>query len=287
MNVARRAGGGRRLAVWSGLVLVLVLLLGLALGAPDGGAGALLAQGPTAAPAAPAGQASPLESLEAQGAQAVSAARDPLGGEPFDPWREALISLPLAALLGTALAFRPVRRGTPPRDPAVIQTQIVLAIVGALIMLVVGASLARAFGIVGAASLVRYRAKIDDPKDAAVMLVALSIGLASGVGIYIVAAVCTIFILIALWILESIEPKPRRELMLRIAGKEVDDLRPEVEALLKRVRVPYELRATGNEEVNYSLDWPVRRRTDRLVDAILQLDKSGEATVEVAPPKKK
>ena len=33
-------------------------------------------------------------------------------------------------------------------------------------MLVVGSSLARAFGIVGAAGLVRYRAKIDDPKDA-------------------------------------------------------------------------------------------------------------------------
>lgn len=32
-------------------------------------------------------------------------------------------------------------------------------------MLVVGTSLARAFGIVGAAGLVRYRSKIDDPKE--------------------------------------------------------------------------------------------------------------------------
>src|SRR6185503_945199 len=106
-------------------------------------------------------------------------------------WREAVISLPLAALLGAVLAFRPVRRGTPPRDPAVIQTQVVLAVVGAVVMLIVGASLARAFGIVGAASLVRYRAKIGDPKDAAVMLAALSVGLASGAGIYAVAALVT------------------------------------------------------------------------------------------------
>jgi hypothetical protein len=84
-----------------------------------------------------------------------------------NPWRE-LIGLPVAAALGAALAFRPVHRGTPARDPAVIQTQIVLAVVGALIMMVVGASLARAFGILGAANLVRYRAKIGDPKDAAV-----------------------------------------------------------------------------------------------------------------------
>ena len=64
------------------------------------------------------------------------------------------------------LALRPRRNGTPERQPAVVQTQIILAVVGALIMLVVGASLARAFGIVGAANLIRYRSKIDDPKDA-------------------------------------------------------------------------------------------------------------------------
>ena len=40
---------------------------------------------------------------------------------------------------GTALALRPRRKGTPPRTPAVVQTQIILAVVGAIIMLVVGA----------------------------------------------------------------------------------------------------------------------------------------------------
>jgi len=65
--------------------------------------------------------------------------------------REAALSLPIAAALGAVLAFRPQRRGTPPRRPAVVQTQIILSVVGALVMLVVGASIARAFGIVGAA----------------------------------------------------------------------------------------------------------------------------------------
>jgi hypothetical protein len=46
-------------------------------------------------------------------------------------------------VLGTALALGPRRAGSPRRDPAVIEREIVLAIVGALIMLVVGASLAR------------------------------------------------------------------------------------------------------------------------------------------------
>ena len=48
---------------------------------------------------------------------------------------DALVRLPLAAALGTALALRPKLKGTPPRMPAVVQTQIILAIVGAIIML--------------------------------------------------------------------------------------------------------------------------------------------------------
>ena len=91
------------------------------------------------------------------------------------------------------------------RMPAVVQTQIILSVVGAIIMLVVGASLARAFGIVGAANLIRYRSKIDDPKDAVVMLCALAVGLASGVGLYALAVFSTVFLVIALGIIESFE----------------------------------------------------------------------------------
>ena len=82
----------------------------------------------------------------------------------MDQLQHALARLPIAAGLASVLALRPRRRGTPKRQAPVVQTQIILAIVGALVMLVVGSSLARAFGIVGAAGLVRYRAKIEDPK---------------------------------------------------------------------------------------------------------------------------
>ena len=124
--------------------------------------------------------------------------------------RRALVRLPLAAALGAALALRPKRRGTPPRQIAVVQTQIVLAGVGAVIMLIVGSSLARAFGIVGAANLIRYRSKIDDPKDAVVMLCALAVGLASGVGLYLLAGIATAFLLGLLWVIESFQPAVTR-----------------------------------------------------------------------------
>src|SRR5258707_612635 len=97
-------------------------------------------------------------------------------------------------------------RGTPPRQAHVIQTQIILAVVGAVVMLVVGSSLARAFGIVGAAGLVRYRAKIEDPKDAGVMLSTLAVGLAAGVGVWMLAVFATVFILVVLAVVGWVGP---------------------------------------------------------------------------------
>src|SRR3954463_1452929 len=122
--------------------------------------------------------------LQAPAQEQRAQAQDDHPLHPLHEIDDAMVRLPLAAALGAALALRPKRRAPPPRPPAVVQPQIFLAVVGAVVMLVVGASLARAFGIVGAANLVRYRSKIDDPKDAAVMLCALSVGLASGVGLY-------------------------------------------------------------------------------------------------------
>src|SRR5918995_1100555 len=149
----------------------------------------------------------------------------------------AVLALPLAALLGAGLAFRPRRRGTPPRSAPVIQTQIILAVVGALVMMVVGASLARAFGIVGAANLIRYRAKIEDPKDAVVMLTTLSIGLATGVELYGLALFAAVFILLVLWVVESLEPERRKTFELKVVAGDPAAIRNGVEAVLRRYDV--------------------------------------------------
>src|SRR5204863_7229652 len=146
----------------------------------------------------------------------------------------AFMRLPIAAGLATLLAVRPRRRGTPPRKPPVVQTQIILAVVGAVVMLVVGSSLARAFGIVGAAGLVRYRARIDDPKDAGVMLSTLAVGLASGVGVWLLAAFATVFILALLWVVESFEPKATQLFTLKVKAKDSAAIKPKLDALLAR-----------------------------------------------------
>lgn len=199
---------------------------------------------------------------------------------------DALYRLPLAAGLASVLALRPRRRGTPPRQPSVIQTQIILSIVGAVVMLVVGTSLARAFGIVGAAGLVRYRAKIADPKDAGVMLSTLAIGLACGVGIWMLAAFTTGFVLVVLWIIESFE-KARAAFDLKVEAKDPAALRPRIEELFARHHLEFSMRTVSNEEVVYEVQLPIDKKTDRLSNQILQIDPENATGVEWKKKEKK
>jgi len=185
---------------------------------------------------------------------------------------DALIRLPIAELLSAVLAFRPRRRGTPKRQAPVIQTQIILAIVGATVMLVVGASLARAFGIVGAAGLIRYRAKIEDPKDAGVMLATLAIGLASGVGLYLFAVFAAVFVLGVLWMIESIDSEAYLLFDLAITAKDSAAMKDPIEGVLHRRRIPFELVSTSADKICYEVKMPLDTHTERVSDALMNLN---------------
>jgi uncharacterized membrane protein YhiD involved in acid resistance len=118
------------------------------------------------------------------------------------------VRLLLAALLGAALAFRPRSRlRALKRNPFVGQTQILLAVVAAALMIIVGDNAARAFGIFAAVSLVRFRTNIRDPKEITVLLISLAVGLGAGVGRWELSLILTVFSLLLLWILEHREPE--------------------------------------------------------------------------------
>ena len=197
----------------------------------------------------------------------------------------AFLCMVVAAVLGTFLAFRPRRGGGPPRVANVTQAQIMMAIVGSLVMLIVGASLARAFAIAGTAGLVRYRAKLDDPKDASVMLSCLAVGLASGVGLLYLAVAGACFIVGVLWLLEWREPWPAKPFELTVSAKAPLALKDEVEALLTRHRIKFELRESTEKHIAYSAEVPQGKKTDRISEAIAALH-GAEAVEVVWEPKK-
>ena len=70
-----------------------------------------------------------------------------------------------------------------------MQAQILLCAAAAIITMVVGDSLAKAFGLVGLASFVRFRSGLKDPRDAAVLFLVIGLGMACGHGSLGVAVV--------------------------------------------------------------------------------------------------
>lgn len=210
---------------------------------------------------------------------APAAASEPAQVAPseFEEVHMALIRLPLAALLGATLALRPRRSR---RNALVIQTQIMLAVVGAVIMLVVGQSLARAFGIVGAANLIRYRSTIDDPKDAVVMLCALAAGLAAGVGLYALAPVATVFMAAMLWLVEYFEPEARKHFELKLDIKDATLFRSKLEDVMTGFGLKFELLAESDDELGYSVSAPLNVRTRDVSDTIRLIGGLKDVSIE-------
>ena len=56
-----------------------------------------------------------------------------------------------------------------------------------MMMIIIGNSLARAFGIAGAAGIVRFRTPVDDPKDVTILFLLMGLGMATGLGAFAVA----------------------------------------------------------------------------------------------------
>jgi len=156
--------------------------------------------------------------------------RQPAAGEAREPldwlttFARVTVRLTLAALLAALLAFRPRRFSLFfKRNPFVAQTQILLAVVASALMMIVGDSAARAFGIFAAVSLVRFRTNIKDPKEITVLLVSLAIGLATGVGRWELATILAFFVLLLLWGLEYRETEQvTRAMELTVKTRNVD-----------------------------------------------------------------
>jgi uncharacterized membrane protein YhiD involved in acid resistance len=192
-----------------------------------------------------------------------------------------LFVLAVAAGLGAALGVvRPVRREIVPRSAHIIQAQILLSIVGAIIIVVVAESLARAFAIVGAAGLVCYRARIDDPKDAGVMLVALALGLTTGSGHYLFAVLATGFVIVVLWLLESLEPPARARYELSIAGQGLSAVKPEIERALVDEGAAYALIGSSDRQLHYEVTVPYDDKIRRLTTVIQNIDDQPDISVE-------
>lgn len=109
---------------------------------------------------------------------------------------DVAVNLLVAMLLGFAvsLVYRRTHSGISYSQGFVVSLLLVTIIAAAAIM-VIGSSLARAFGLVGALSIIRYRTVVKDVRDAAYIFLALVVGFACGVAAFHIAALTTLVVL--------------------------------------------------------------------------------------------
>ncbi len=200
----------------------------------------------------------------------------------------------LAVLLSGILAFRP-RKNVPlfRRSLFVSQTQILLAVVAAALMLIVGDNTARAFAIFAAVSLVRFRTNIRDPKEITVLLISLALGLAAGVGRWDLGIALCLFALGLLWLLEFRESDQTfRSMELTVKTRSPDQTQEILKKIFKRLRIDAEVREIVpiDEEkvigsITYYLNLRINLTTDELSDRILSADPDNTEGIQWAKSK--
>ena len=111
----------------------------------------------------------------------------------------AVIDVILVLLLSFALSvfigwiYKLTHRGTSYTQSFVF-TLVLNGVIVALIMLIVGSSIARAFSLVGALSIIRFRNAVKESRDVGFIFFSMAIGMAVGTRFYLLAVIATAFI---------------------------------------------------------------------------------------------
>ena len=108
---------------------------------------------------------------------------------------EILINLVLSFILGVliSLIHKKTHKGLSYSQSFMV-TNIFVAVIVCMVIMIIGNSLARAFALVGALSIIRFRTVVKDTKDTAYIFWSLAAGMAAGTGSYFLAIAGSIII---------------------------------------------------------------------------------------------
>jgi len=108
---------------------------------------------------------------------------------------EIIVNLLISFVLGLVISFvyKKTHRGLSYSQSFVV-TNIFIAVIVCMVIMIIGNNLARAFALVGALSIIRFRTVVKDTKDTAYIFWSLAVGMAAGTGSYFLALAGTVII---------------------------------------------------------------------------------------------
>jgi hypothetical protein len=139
---------------------------------------------------------------------------------------ELILNVGLATLLGFIISYvyRATHKGLS-YSQSFTQTILYVTMIVAIVMMVIGGNLARAFALVGALSIIRFRTVVKDTKDTSFVFAALALGMAAGTSSYELAGIGTVFMCGVAFLLHATNygALHKSEFILRMAFDQKED----------------------------------------------------------------
>jgi len=174
-------------------------------------------------------------------------------------------------------------------NPALDQAQVLLCVSGALMMIIIGNSVARAFGIAGAASIIRFRTPVEDARDITILFILMGLGMAAGLGALAVAGLGTLFLCAMIPLLNVFSEDRPRQMMVEIVAEDREFPMAHVHHVFAVNGILFEPREVSQGDEATAKYLTTLKPTDSLEDLSGQLmgeGKKGIKNVSWLPPKR-
>lgn len=150
---------------------------------------------------------------------------------------DVLLAMAVTTLLCFMLAhvYRATHRGTS-YSQSFLVTIFLVAVATSIVMMIIGSNIARAFSLVGALSIIRFRTAVKDPRDTGFIFAGIVVGMGCGTGFYMPVIAMTVFIcLLALALFHfDFGVKQQLESIVKVSFSGGDTSQQAIEAELER-----------------------------------------------------
>lgn len=196
-----------------------------------------------------------------------------------------IYSLLLAFLLSSAIGYTYIKTYIGlSYSRNFIQALILGSIVTSVIMMAIGDSLTRGLGMIGALSIVRFRTNFRDPKDIVYIFAALVVGIACGVGSFVIALVGTlIFISVGMLLyFASFTSRTYYDGMMRFSVNNDDDTRKNLEKILTKYCKTFALVTVRDIQQRKRLDYAyhIKLKSNKEKESFINELKNNIASLE-------
>ncbi|MCZ1264897.1 MULTISPECIES: DUF4956 domain-containing protein [Paenibacillus] len=163
----------------------------------------------------------------------------------------AIVTIGLAIIMGAIISLTYMKTNQSTYSQSFTLTMVVLPVIVAIIILLIGSNIARAFSLAGAFSIIRFRSAPGDPKDIAYVLFTMASGLACGVGAFGYAVMFTIILCVLMFVLSRFNfgAKKSQQKTLKVTIPENLSYEEALDEVFHKFNVVHELKKIRTTEL--------------------------------------